>query len=218
MRKRFIVRILCAAFGAAFLGMITGCASAQSSGASDKAGALQDLQRGGYVLVMRHASSPHNQIGATGLSHGCELEAGRGLDGKGFVQAREIGAFLKENNIPVLKAYTSPLCRSWDTAALAAVDAPVVASPSQLTTDPSAIAAFKKEIENELAANPGQNIILSNHSNIAPLYGAIVRDEEEDIPEGVVSIVTAPAWNGIDGGILRVTAEVDFETKTVTLE
>ncbi|GJL95894.1 MAG: hypothetical protein DHS20C05_22990 [Hyphococcus sp.] len=211
------MRILCAAIGAAFLGL-AGCASAQTADVTGTATTLGDLQNGGYVLVMRHASSPHNQTGATGLSEGCKLEAGRGLDAKGFVQAREIGAFLRENNIPVLKAYTSPMCRSWDTAMLAAAGAEVIANPSQITTNQTAIAAFKKEIEAELAANPGQNIILSNHSNIAPLYGAIVRGDEEDIPEGVVSIVTAPGWNGIDGAILRITAEVGFEAKTVTLE
>ncbi|PQA88073.1 hypothetical protein CW354_07035 [Marinicaulis flavus] len=159
--------------------------------------AFEALKRGGYVIVMRHANSPEDQTSFVGLSEGCRLAPGRGLDAEGFFQARAMGAVLKAEGVPILKAYTSPMCRSWDTAALAASGAPVEPDPSQISEKPADVAAMKAKVAAELAAHPGTNIILSSHSNIAPLYGATTRGREKVVPSGVAWLVHPSDWQPI---------------------
>lgn len=173
------------------------------------------LRKGGNVLVLRHANSPTEQAAPVGMTPDCILQEGRGLDAEGFYQARHIGEWLKKEGVPVLKAYTSDMCRAWDTARLAAGGAGVAAHPAQKTTDATAIAAFKKEVEAELAANPGQNIMLVSHSNIAPFYGAKAEADEEEIPSGAVFVVAPPAWDQ-----LRARFDVRFgpQPQTVTVD
>jgi phosphohistidine phosphatase SixA len=191
-----MVRVFCAALAAAFL---ASCASAQAPRVNEAASsvAFEAVKRGGYVLVMRHANSPGDQLGAVGLSAGCTLAPGRGLDAEGFFQARALGEILKQNAVPVLKAYTSPMCRSWDTAGLAAGGAPVESHRSQVSTKPADVEAMKAQVAAELAKNPGTNIILSSHSNIAPLYGATARKGENEVPSGVIWLVHPSDWQAI---------------------
>ncbi|WDI32920.1 histidine phosphatase family protein [Hyphococcus flavus] len=188
-----MLRTLCVGLAAAFL---SGCATGAQKKPNEAAEsvAFEALKRGGYVIVMRHANSPGDQAGAAGLSEGCRLAPGRGLDAKGFYQARSFGAILAENDVPILKAYTSRMCRSWDTAALTAGGAPVVPHDSQMSTDANTVAAFKRDVTRELSQNPGQNIILSSHSNIAPLYGATTKKGEKEVPSGVIYIVHPRDW------------------------
>lgn len=191
-----MVRFLCAAFAAAFLGA---CATAPIVRENQAAAsvAFEALKRGGYVIVMRHANSPSDQVAPVGLSKGCVLDPGRGLDAEGFFQARAMGAILKAEGVPVLKAYTSKMCRSWDTAALAAAGAPVEPHPSQLSEKASDVAAMKAKVAKELSQHPGKNIILSSHSNIAPLYGATTRGREKEVPSGVIWLVHPGDWQAI---------------------
>ncbi len=211
-------RLLCAAFAAAFL-PLAAALPASAEEATDRALTVFDLLRsGGNVLVMRHAHSPGGQKASVGMTEGCTLQPGRGLNAEGLVQARALGELLSEENIPILKAYTSDMCRAWDTARLVAGEAPVIPHPAQKTTDPETIAAFKKQIESELTANPGQNIILASHSNIAPLYGAIVLKKEDELPEGVINVVRPSEWNGVEGGVIRIVPRVEIVSRAVTVE
>ncbi len=172
------------------------------------------LQTGGYALVMRHANSPGGQKASVGLSSGCELAPGRGLDAEGLYQARAMGEILRENEVVILKAYTSRMCRAWDTAALTAGGAPVESHASQVSTDGDVVAAFKADVAAELAANPGQNIILSSHSNIAPLYGATARADEEEVPSGVVYVVDPEDWHVV----ARIDLVAKIEPASVAVE
>jgi phosphohistidine phosphatase SixA len=206
-------RILCAAICAAFL---SACVSQPTPRPNEAAAsvAFEALKRGGYIIVMRHANSPSGQLGAVGLSKGCTLAPGRGLDAEGFFQARAIGEILKAEGVPVLKAYTSPMCRSWDTAALAAAGAPVEPHPSQLSEKPADVSAMKAKVAAELDANPGRNIILSSHSNIAPLYGATARKGEKEVPSGVIWLVHPSDWRTI----ARVDLQVRYPKVTPVVE
>ncbi len=212
------MKFLCAAIGAAFL---VGCTT---DGAHAGAGVKVEtefsevfapLLAGGYAIVVRHANSPAGQMAPVGMTDGCVLGDGRGLDAEGLYQARYTGEWLKASDVPILKAYTSDMCRSWDTARLMAGKAPVFAHPAQKTTDPEIIAAFKAEIETELAANPGQNIMLVSHSNVAPLYGATAQTGEAEIPSGGVFVVRPPAWDVL---VLRVDLTVNPDPQTVTVD
>jgi len=194
------MRLLCATFTAAFLLLATAsCATGDIKRPNEAAAsvAFEALKRGGYVIVMRHANSPEGQVSSVGLSKGCKLAKGRGLDAEGFFQARAIGAMLKENGVPIFKAYTSPYCRSWDTAALAAGGARVERDDRQVSEKAKNVADMKRDVEADLAAHPGTNIILSSHSNIAPLYGATTRGREKEVPSGVIWIVHPRDWQPI---------------------
>lgn len=197
---RFFDRqILCAALGAAFLFIAPQnvLADGVASANVDQGNSDMRLRSGGHVLVMRHASSPHDQSGPVGLSEGCRLGEGRGLDALGLYQARALGAFLKNESAPLLGVYTSRMCRSWDTARLAAGGATVQPHDSQMTTDSKEIAVFKDEIVSLLLENPGHNILLVSHSNIAPLYGAYAKGDEEEVPSGVVFLVEPDQWRAL---------------------
>ena len=207
--EKKMLRFLCAAFAAAFL---SACVSASAPNATETASsvAFEALKRGGYVIVMRHANSPGEQAAPVGLSKGCRLGAGRGLDAEGFFQARAMGEILKANDVAILRAYTSEMCRSWDTAALSAGGAPVEPHPSQISTKPADVAAMKAKVAAELAANPGTNIILSSHSNIAPLYGATARKGEKEVPSGVIWLIHPRDWKPI----ARIDLAVRYPTAT----
>ncbi len=209
IRTQKMLQLLCAAFVAAFMSACT-TAPIQSPTKTANAVAFEALKRGGYVIVMRHANSPHGQAASVGLAKGCRLAPGRGLDAEGFFQARAIGEILKQNDAPILKAYTSEMCRSWDTAALAAGGAPVAAHPSQISTKAGDVAAMKRKVAAELAANPGENIILSSHSNIAPLYGASTMNGEKEVPSGVIWLVHPRDWQAI----ARVELSVRYPKET----
>lgn len=209
------MRFLCAAFAAAFLGSAPVLAAEETTSDAEMLAVFDALREGGNVLVLRHANSPGGQAASVGMTQGCMLQEGRGLDAEGFYQARHIGEWLQKEDVPVLKAYTSDMCRSWDTARLAAGGAEVTPHPAQKTTDPEAIAAFKKEIEAELAANPGQNIMLVSHSNIAPLYGAKADADEEEVPSGAVFVVAPPAWDQLRA---RFDVSLGFQPQTVTVD
>ncbi|MEX6632873.1 histidine phosphatase family protein [Hyphococcus lacteus] len=191
-----MLRLVCAAFF-----VLAGCVTGVDRAPRPTDTVFNVLQNGGYVLVMRHANSPSGQKAALGLSAGCTLGEGRGLDALGFYQARGLGEVLRDHDVPIQKAYTSPMCRSWDTAALAAAGAPVEMSHAQVSTDPTEIAAFKAKVTQELDGASG-NIILASHSNIAPLYGATKRDSEDEVPSGVIYVIDPSDW--------RVYARIDL--------
>ena len=212
------MRFLCAAIGAAFsVVSVVGMAHAGAGAKADTkfSDDFTRLKEGGFAIVVRHANSPGGQLAPVGMTADCILGEGRGLDAEGLFQARYTGEWLEAGEVPILKAYTSDMCRSWDTARLMAGNAPVFAHPAQKTTDPEIIAAFKTEIEAELAANPGQNIILVSHSNVAPLYGATAQDGEDEIPSGGVFVVRPPAWDDL---VLRVDLTVNADPQTVTVD
>jgi len=77
---------------------------------------VKALQQGGYVLVMRHASSPNTvPPGATE----------RQLDDAGRAAATEMGRALRELKIPVGEVLSSPTQRALDTAQAAQWPKPV---------------------------------------------------------------------------------------------
>lgn len=153
---------------------------------------MADLAKGGSVILMRHANSPSGQIGSVGLTDKCVLAEGRGLDAKGFFQARFIGEFLASKNVPIAAGFTSDMCRCWDTARLVAAGAPVDPAAALKSTNVSEIDIFKTAIAGHIAAHPASNILLVTHSNIVPLFADW--GTETEIPSGVVLIVDPKTW------------------------
>ena len=214
MTRSSMLHFLCAAFFAAFA---SGCGADRADDRADSASSSDEnydtvelrspdeapqlfwarAREGGQLFVMRHGKSPHGQIVAVGMTDGCILGEGRGLSPDGRAEARSLGKKLAQEKVPILKAYTSDMCRSWDTARLVAGDADVIAHPAQKTTSPEMISAFKDDVVAELEANPGTTIALVSHSNVAPLYGATVCDGEDELPEGIISVVTPDSWTTV---------------------
>lgn len=153
---------------------------------------VEALSRGGAVILMRHANAPEGQAASTGLTQGCDFSDGRGLDAKGFFQARFIGEFFKTEGVPVAIAYTSDVCRAWDTARLVAAGAPVTVEPALRTTNRSEIDAFKTVLSTALGKGAASNVVLVTHSNVVPLFADW--GSAEEIPSGLILIVDPATW------------------------
>lgn len=190
MNKKFLAIL---AFGTvvafAGVGQVQAQTSAQATTLED---VMSDLRGGGMVILMRHANSPSGQSGSVGMTKDCVLQNGRGLDSEGFFQARFIGEFFRDAEVPIGGAFTSDMCRAWDTARLVAGNTRVVPSQALKTTNLGTIDAFKATINGSMAADPSTNFLLVSHSNIVPLYSDW--GNETEIPSGVVLLVDPKDW------------------------
>ena len=81
------------------------------------------LRQGGYVLVMRHASSPRTPPDAA-AADADNPKAERQLDEAGRASARAMGAALKTLRIPVGEVLSSPTYRALQTIRLAQLPQP----------------------------------------------------------------------------------------------
>ncbi len=90
------------------------------------------------------------------------------------------------------------MCRSYDAARLVAADVgPVIPRAEMKADEPKVADAFKKRLAADLSVAPTANILLVNHSNIAPLYGAGPLQGEEETPSGRIHLVK-------DGETIRI--------------
>ena len=84
--------------------------------ANDDSALMKAMQSKGYILMLRHAIAP-------GFGDPDDIEIGdcstqRNLDEQGREQSRQIGVWLKRNNITPSAIYSSQWCRCLDTARL----------------------------------------------------------------------------------------------------
>jgi len=86
---------------------------------------VKALQKGGFILVMRHASSP-NDPPAKDAANPDNVNRERQLDDQGRDTATEMGAALRRLKIPVGDVFTSPAYRAIETAHLAQLPSPQV--------------------------------------------------------------------------------------------
>jgi phosphohistidine phosphatase SixA len=89
---------------------------------SPRAEVLKSLQKGGYVLIFRHAAA---DVGADLLSAGtgewwksCDSKLARQLNEQGKTDASDIGKAFKNVEIPVGRVFASEYCRCYTTANL----------------------------------------------------------------------------------------------------
>ncbi len=103
--------------------------SATAAHADGEAGTWAALQKGGHVIIMRHAAAPGPEQGREGDPEGFKLDdcsTQRNLSATGRQQAGEIGDDLRAHHVVIAKILTSPWCRAIDTATLMRFDAPHV--------------------------------------------------------------------------------------------
>lgn len=86
---------------------------------------IRALQHGGYVIVMRHASSP-SQAPTPQTADPENASRERQLDQAGRASAVAMGQALRNLKIPIGEVYTSPTYRARETAQLAKLPNPIV--------------------------------------------------------------------------------------------
>ena len=75
---------------------------------------VKALRQGGYVIVMRHASSPREAPGKQ-TANADNVKVERQLDEEGRASATAMGKALRELNIPIGDVLTSPTYRALET-------------------------------------------------------------------------------------------------------
>ena len=137
-------------------------------------GLVKALRQGGYVLVIRHASSPHDAPGRQAAnSDNVNLE--RQLDENGRASATAMGKALRDLKIPVGAVFTSPSYRALETARLAQLPNPKVQTElgdggqSMQGVSETQSTWLKKEVVAEVAR--GANTVIVTHlPNIAAAF------------------------------------------------
>ena len=76
-----------------------------------------ELKKGGKLIFIRHAYAPGGGDPENFDINNCDTQ--RNLSKEGRDQAKKIGNFFKENNVPILKVFSSEWCRCKETAELA---------------------------------------------------------------------------------------------------
>src|SRR5687768_12850394 len=118
VHTRFLV--LCGTLIAG-IALVTSVSGAQSKPSADLVAALR---QGGYVLVMRHASSPRDVPTAqTAKADNPKLE--RQLDESGRAGAAAMGQALRDLKIPVGDVLSSPTYRALETVKFAQLAKPM---------------------------------------------------------------------------------------------
>ena len=78
---------------------------------------LNNLQKGGNLIFIRHAYAPGNGDPENFDINNCETQ--RNLSQSGRLQSKKIGNFFKENKIPIKLVISSEWCRCKETALIA---------------------------------------------------------------------------------------------------
>lgn len=126
---------------------------------------LTALRGGGYILYLRHTSTDFGQSDeAMTTFEDCARQ--RNLTDQGRVEARAIGAALRELRIPVGEVLASPYCRTQETGRLvfgkATVSSAVRGGPAQ-TESTERYAELLRLLSTPVAR--GTNLAISSHGN-----------------------------------------------------
>ena len=78
---------------------------------------INELKKGGNLIFIRHAYAPGGGDPNNFNINECKTQ--RNLSNIGREQAKKIGTFFKDNNIPIDKVYSSEWCRCKETASIA---------------------------------------------------------------------------------------------------
>ena len=78
---------------------------------------INELKKGGNLIFIRHAYAPGGGDPKNFDINDCKTQ--RNLSNSGRDQAKKIRSFIKDNNIPISKVYSSEWCRCKETASIA---------------------------------------------------------------------------------------------------
>ena len=85
--------------------------------ADSKKTLINELQKGGKLIFIRHAYAPGGGDPDNFDINDCTTQ--RNLSDSGRIQSQKIGNFFEENNISIEKVYSSEWCRCKETASIA---------------------------------------------------------------------------------------------------
>jgi len=85
--------------------------------ADSKKNLINELQKGGKLIFIRHAYAPGSGDPDNFDINYCRTQ--RNLSDRGRIQSQKIGNFFKENKITIGKVYSSEWCRCKETASIA---------------------------------------------------------------------------------------------------
>jgi phosphohistidine phosphatase SixA len=172
-----------------------------------KPGLADQLRQGGYVLVMRHASSPPSPPDKS-VADKENIGLERQLDEQGRKSAQAMGRSFKALHIPVGEVFSSPTYRALETVRLAAfgtaktvVELGDQGHSMQALKGPGPAAWLKAKVA-ELPAAGRNTIIVTHMPNITaafPQYAAGLHDGE--------TLVFRPTRKGGADMIARVPIE-----------
>src|SRR3954447_3804425 len=194
-----------AAVGAA---LAVALVAAGAGGAAPSPALLKQLERGGYVLVLRHAVTDQSKQDEDPVDlSDCSTQ--RLLSAEGRAPARAAGRAVRRLEVPIGTVLTSRFCRTRETARLAFGRGTV--SPALLNTVASAhdarwraqIAAARRLLGTRPA--PGKNAVLVTHGVVVTDTTGLDLDEGELLvfrPLGnsrfrLAGRIPADAWNGL---------------------
>ena len=153
---------------------------------------IPQLRQGGYVLVMRHASSPR-QSPTKEQANADNLKLERQLDAAGRRAATAMGDAVRALNIPVVAVLSSPTYRAMETVRLAGFASPEIVEElgdggqsMQGAADAQATWLRRKVSELPLKGNALLVTHQPNLSKAFPSWGASVEDGETVVvrPDG----------------------------------
>jgi phosphohistidine phosphatase SixA len=153
MRRKYLTPLLLAC---------AGLSQAQQLATTDLVDALR---KGGYVIVMRHASSPREAPDrASANPDNVKLE--RQLDEAGRASATAMGKAIRDLKIPIGEVFTSPTYRAMETVRLAQLPNPHAQSElgdggqSMQATNDTQAAWLKDRVSR---ASSGANVVIVTH-------------------------------------------------------
>lgn len=154
-------------------------------------GLLDALRQGGYVILMRHATTeakpddPHVDLADCATQRNLTLE--------GRAMARSIGRAFDELHIPLGRVVSSPFCRTRDTAALAFGHGETIAGLAEKAVKNPGTAADAASALRPLTASAvpaGKDTIVVTHGfNIKSVVG-------DDLLEGEAAVLKPDGKGG----------------------
>jgi phosphohistidine phosphatase SixA len=169
---------------------------------------IKALRQGGYVIVMRHASSPR-EVPDKATANSDNVKPERQLDPEGRASSTAMGKALRDLKIPIGAVLTSPTYRALETIRYAQFGNPQVFpelgdNGQSMSGGTEAQATWLRKKVTELPKGTNTLIVthMPNMSRAFPESTANLADGEAVIfgPSGVVARVKIEEWTKLAGG------------------
>jgi phosphohistidine phosphatase SixA len=188
--------------------LILGAVASARADAPAKADVVPALQKGGYVLFIRHPKTIANQADTDPL-HIDNVKAQRQLSDEGRKQARELGEAFRTLKIPVAAVMSSKFWRAHEAAKLldvARVEVSTDVSEGGLVVSPNENQRRAQALRKLLGTAPpaGKNLIIVGHR---PNLQEATSKDLGDIAEAEV-VIFQPLGDGKSKVMARVPAAV----------
>ena len=191
--------------GAAIVSVLLGVSQAAAQPLSGAA-LVKALQQGGYVIVMRHASSPQ-AVPDTEHANADNVKRERQLDAAGRESATAMGQALRDLKIPLGEVLTSPTYRVQETVKYAGIANPQLVEQlgdtgQSMAAVADTAAAWLRDRSAQRPAAGTNTVIITHLPNITRAFAEL----GPQFAEGE-SAILRPAGNGQAQVIARVRIE-----------